>query len=254
MSKPNVVPTRMNLMLAKAQLGGAKKGHELLKKKADALKKAFRETMIKIIDVKKRMGREFNEAMLALAEANFAAGDFGRNVVDQVKSKSNIRLSVATDNIAGVYLPKYAITNGDREESDDKAMLGLTGGGKAIAKCREKFSNFLKLLILIASYQTQFITLNEVIKVTNRRVNALEYVIVPRIQNLISHIDLELGELEREEFFRLKKVTDKKKKKKLIDDQVRLLAAGGHSEETAAESEQDQNAIFQEEGDEDVVF
>ena len=243
----------MNLMLAKGQLVGAKKGHEFLKKKADALKKAFRETMIKIIDVKKRMGREFNEAMLALAEANFAAGDFGRNVVDQVKSKSNIRLSVAIDNIAWVYLPKYAITNGDHKENDDKAMLGLTGGGKAIAKCREKFSNFLKLLILIASYQTQFITLNEVIKVTNRRVNALEYVIVPRIQNLISHIDLELGELEREEFFRLKKVTDKKKKK-LIDDQVRLLAVEGHSEETVAESEQDQNAIFQEEGDEDVVF
>ena len=81
MSKPNVVPTRMNLMLAKTQLGGAKKGHELLKKKADALKKAFRETMIKIIDVKKRIRGDFNKAMLTLAEANFAAGDFGRNVV-----------------------------------------------------------------------------------------------------------------------------------------------------------------------------
>ncbi len=49
-------------------------------------------------------------------------------------------------------------------------------------------------------------------QVTNRRVNAIEHVIIPRIENTLAYIISELDELEREEFFRLKKVQDKKKK------------------------------------------
>jgi hypothetical protein len=50
--------------------------------------------------------------------------------------------------------------------------------------------------------QTAFIILDEVIKVTNRRVNAIEHVIIPRVENTISYITSELDELDREEFYR----------------------------------------------------
>lgn len=82
------------MQLFKTKAVGAKKGFDLLKKKSDALKKSFREILVKIVDTKKKMGKEFNEALLALAEANFAAGDFSRNVLDQVKTKTNVRLNV----------------------------------------------------------------------------------------------------------------------------------------------------------------
>ena len=254
MASKQVLPSRMALQQTKVKLKGAKKGHELLKKKSDALKKTFREVMLKIIDFKKRMGKEFSEAMLALAEANFAAGDFGHNLADQVKSRSNLRLTVSASNVAGVHLPKFGLRGEEQEKSDDKTMLGLTGGGKAITKCRDKFMNFLKLLTEIASYQTQFVTLDEVIKVTNRRVNGLEFVVIPRIQNNIKWIEKELDEMEREDFFRLKKVTDKKKEAKLKEQLAKSKAQEKAMEDNGEEDEQEEDTIFQDDEDEDVVF
>jgi V-type H+-transporting ATPase subunit D len=56
------------------------------------------------------------------------------------------------------------------------------------------------------------VILDEVIKVTNRRVNALEHILIPRTENTIKYINSELDELDREEFYRLKKVQGKKKR------------------------------------------
>ena len=123
----------------KAKAVGAKKGYDLLKKKADALKKSFREVLVKIVETKKRMGKDFNESILSLAEANFAAGDFSRNVLDGVKVRTNVRVNVASENIAGVHLPIFSLRGEADEQSDDRQMLGLTGGGQAISKCKDRF-------------------------------------------------------------------------------------------------------------------
>merc|ERR1712117_843749 len=68
-------------------------------------------------------------------------------------------------------------------------------------------------LIKLASLQTAFKTLDEEIKMTSRRVNALEYVLIPKIEDIIAYITQEMDEQAREEFFRVKKVVEKKKAK-----------------------------------------
>lgn len=72
----------------------------------------------------------------------------------------------------------------------------------------------------MASLQTSFFTLDNAIRVTNRRVNALDRVVIPRMKNTISYIDLELEEISKEEFYRLKKIQGKKHKDRKAKEQA----------------------------------
>merc|ERR1711918_132510 len=109
--------------------------------------------------------------------------------------------------------------------------LGVAHGGAVIQACRETYFRAMTAVIELASLQTTFFTLNEEIKMTGRRVNALEYVIIPRIQEVMDYIEQEMDEQAREEFFRVKKVVEKKKKKlaaeKAIEDAHRAAKGGG---------------------------
>lgn len=102
--------------------------------------------------------------------------------------------------------------------------------------------------------QTSFLTLDEAIKATNRRVNALENVVKPRLENTIQYIKGELDELEREEFFRLKKVQQYKKKavaRALAEAQEAGLVEASY--QGALEQGEDALAVTTE-GDSDVIF
>ena len=65
-----------NLQLYKQKIAAARKGYDLLKRKADALKKKFKEVMKDLIDCKKNMGKECKEAFFLMAEAKYGAGEF----------------------------------------------------------------------------------------------------------------------------------------------------------------------------------
>merc|ERR1712157_386798 len=91
--------------------------------------------------------------------------------------------------------------------------LGVAHGGAVISACRDTYLKSVVALIKLASLQTSFKTLDEEIKMTSRRVNALEYVLIPRIEVVLAYITQEMDEQSREEFFRVKKVVEKKKLK-----------------------------------------
>ena len=236
MSQYGVLPSRMTLQTYKIRAVGAKKGYELLKKKSDALKKAFRAILAKIVESKVRMAIDYREARMGMAEANFAAGDFSRAVIDNVATVSPVRMTMQQDNIAGVKLPIFKLK--DIDEFGDSALLGLSMGGQSIQTARDRYTKYLKILITIATLQTQFITLDEALKMTNRRVNALEFVLIPRIAEIIDYIKQELDEIDREDFVRLKKTQDNKKKKKRIqaaEEAKRKGKGGAEGEEGTAE-------------------
>lgn len=240
-----VVPSRMNLGVFKQKIVAAKKGHELLKKKCDALKTRFRVVMINLLDTKKSMGNEAQEALLLFAKAQWAAGEFHQNVKDSVK-RASIRIELTSENIAGVQLPIMHLK--DTEDLDSNInQIGIARGGQTIQRCREKFKELLQLLVQIASHQTSFLTMDEVIKVTNRRVNALEYLVIPNFIKITGYIQQELDEQSREDYYRLKKVLDNKK---------RMIAEEAAIKEKTLREQRAEQGIQEEdeENDPDVIF
>ncbi|GIY85729.1 v-type proton ATPase subunit D [Caerostris darwini] len=202
-----VFPSRMAMTVMKGRLKAAQKGHGLLKRKADALQMRFRQILKKIVETKSLMGDVMKEAAFSLAEAKFTTGDFNHIVLQNV-TKAQIKVRSKKDNVAGVNLPVFeSFQNG----VDTYELAGLARGGQQLAKLKKNYAKAVHLLVDLASLQTSFITLDEVIKVTNRRVNALEHVVIPKIERTIAYITSELDEREREEFYRLKKIQGKKK-------------------------------------------
>lgn len=129
------------------------------------------------------------------------------------------------------------------------SQIGMERGGQSVQKCRDKFREVLVLLVEIASLQASFVTLDEKIKVTNRRVNALEHIVIPRFQDIYRYIDQELDEQAKEDFYRLKKVLDNKRR--LIQEEEETKKKIMATTEIDLD-EKTQNLL--EEFDEDVIF
>lgn len=247
-----VPPTRMNQQVYKLKKKAAESGHRLLKKKADALKVKFRDYAKAIAETKSTMAADSSSAFFSLTQAEYAAGNF-KQKVSEGSMTARVRVGAGIDNVAGVKLPVF--TYYETGAATDNASLGLVGGGKKIQVVREKYSALLQNLIKLASLQTSFVTLDEAMKITNRRVNALENVTIPKIQAVLDYIDRELDELEREDFTRLKLVQSKKEA--LIEEQRKEIEAAGIAAAHLAANkgnDEDITANFDAGDDADVVF
>ena len=149
-------------------------------------------------------------AAFSLAEVTYAVGgDIGYQIQESAK-QARFRVRTKQENVSGVFLPQFESYT--TEGNNDFGLTGLGKGGQQVQRCRETYARAVETLVELASLQTAFVILDEVIKVVNRRVNAIEHVIIPRTENTIKYINSELDELDREEFYRLKKVKSNKQR------------------------------------------
>ncbi len=203
----DIKPTRMGLLLIKKKLKLATKGYKLLKDKQDALILEFFGTLKDIRTLRGDIAVPLKKADESIARAQGISG------FDEIESIASGMTDEATfeinrRNIMGVGIPEI-----EEIRPIDEWHSHLSGDielDSAILKYRNIFPHFLKLI-------EKQITLNHIaedIKRTRRKVNSLEYIIMPKYEKTKKRIQFKLEEQERENFSRLKKVKSKNKDKK----------------------------------------
>lgn len=218
------------------------------------------------------MGRVMQVAAFSLAEVTYAVGgDIGYQIQESAK-QARFRVRTKQENVSGVFLPQFESYTED--SNNDFALTGLGKGGQQVQRCRETYARAVETLVELASLQTAFVILDEVIKVVNRRVNAMwvssifhfmpaltansEHVIIPRTENTIKYINSELDELDREEFYRLKKVSGKKQRDAAVEEAARLEAKEAEAKEAEngaeAEDAAESKDLLGDEDNQDVIF
>ncbi|PCG94876.1 V-type ATPase subunit D [Penicillium occitanis (nom. inval.)] len=218
------------------------------------MKSKLKEITRRIDEAKRKMGRVMQIAAFSLAEVTYAVGgDIGFQIQESAKS-ARFRVRTKQENVSGVLLPQFESVIA--ENANDFGLTGLGKGGQQVQRSRETYARAVETLVELASLQTAFVILDEVIKVVNRRVNAIEHVIIP-------HINSELDELDREEFYRLKKVSNKKQRDTAAQDAEILAKRQQEAEKSKAEESKGAAVTTKEEPettdvlgqeDEDVIF
>ena len=212
MAASDVNPTRMELIKTKDRIALAKKGHKLLKQKRDALIFEFFKIMKKAQDLRSELAKKVAKAYhsLALAEIYHTTQDLTKVSMDLMK---DIPVEIEVKNVMGVKIPNI------EAKMEKKALVDIPGYSVAgtsakIDEAAEDFDSVLSLIIRIAETETAMKRLILEIEKTKRRVNALEYVIMPRLEDQKKMIAFRLDEMERDSFVSLKTIKRKLEKEK----------------------------------------
>ncbi|MBZ4645057.1 MAG: H(+)-transporting synthase, vacuolar type, subunit [Clostridia bacterium] len=201
-----VNPTRMELTRLKKRLKVARRGHKLLKDKRDELMKQFLELVRKNKELREKV-----EEMLMKVHSNFliARAVMSSEILEEALMfpKQSVSLEISTKNVMSVDVPVLNF----KAQSDDESNIypygfATTSGelDSAIGTLSEVFPYMLELAQMEKSAQL----LAEEIEKTRRRVNALEYVLIPQLTETIKYITMKLDENERGNLTRLMKVKD----------------------------------------------
>ncbi|NJE26221.1 V-type ATP synthase subunit D [Thermococcus sp. MV5] len=198
-----VKPTRMELLRLKRRIKLAEKGHKILKEKQDALIMEFFTIYDEAIALRRELNQKIAEAFeqLRLAEIDMGVVRLSETALSV---KPNREINIKRRNIMGVPVPLIE-AEGFRRDPYERGYAFVSTSPK-VDVAAEKFEEVLELAIRLAEIEETLKRLAKEIEKTKRRVNALEYIIIPRMKETVKYISQHLDEMERENFFRLKRV------------------------------------------------
>ena len=202
----NVNPTRQELTKLKTRLKTSVRGHKLLKDKRDELMKQFMD----VVRENRALRAKVEEGLMrAHGSFTVASAIMSSEAMQQalLYPKQSVELNMTFQNIMSVNVPEYEF----KTKNDDPGEIypygfAVTSGelDTAVDALSEVFQDMLKLAQIEKTSQL----LAEEIEKTRRRVNALEYVKIPQMQEAIKYISMKLEENERANTIRLMKVKD----------------------------------------------
>jgi len=201
--KDNIKPTRSELIDLKKRIKLSQSGHKLLKMKRDGLILELFEILEKAKNIRSEVEKQFTLASQRLALAKSVEG------VVVVKStafalKDNPKLELQSKNVMGVVVPKIEATSVHKKLNEHG--YGIIGTSSRIDEAVDNYEILVEKIILAAEIETTMKKLLEDIEKTKRRVNALEFKVIPELNDAKNFIVLRLEEMERENTFRLKRI------------------------------------------------
>ena len=194
-----IKPTRIELIKLKIRLKTSKRGHKLLKEKRDGLMKKFME----IIKVARETRKEMEEKLsTSLKDFAIISSQFSTKEIEQFFILPSVKtdITMTEENIMGVNIPRFSANITKNEKSYSYFSFPI-----AMEDSLKKFEGLFSLMLELANIEHTARLLSFEIEKTRRRVNALEYMIIPKIEANIKIIYAKLDEAERfEKIIRMK--------------------------------------------------
>jgi V/A-type H+-transporting ATPase subunit D len=223
-------PTRAVLIALKKRMKVAKTGHSLLKMKRDGLMIEFFEVLNKAKTVRKELVEALikSEQRLQMATATEGSVAIG-SVAYSLQREPTIVLE--SRNIMGVVVPK--ITADAVQKKMFERGYGIIGTSAAIDEAADAYEVLLDKIILAAEVETGMIRLLEDIDSTKRRVNALEFKVVPDLKLTIKFISMALEEMDRDNLVKMKMLKGKSERKAAAEEAKKLAETEAAAKATA---------------------
>lgn len=206
----DVNPTRMELMKIKERIALARKGYKLLKQKRDALILEFFKILKKSQDLRGELTKAIGSAYNSVSVAEIYHSAFELQNVS-LNMKKKIELDVEVRNVMGVKIP--SITS-NIEALPSSGNYSIAGTSAKIDKAVNDFEPVFQMVIKLAETETAIKRLILEIEKTKRRVNSLDYVLIPKLEKQMKEISFRLDEMERDSFVSLKVIKRKLEREK----------------------------------------
>ncbi len=218
----DVKPTRKELMNIKERIEFSEQGHDTLEQKRDALILEFMDILDQSKDVRSGLEEDYENAQKTINMARAMEGDVAvRGAAAALKEHPEI--TTESNNIMGVVVPQ--IESSRVKKSLDERGYGVLGTSARIDEAAEAYEELLESVILAAEVETAMRKMLDEIEQTKRRVNALEFKLLPELRENEEYIEQKLEEQEREEIFRLKKIKEKKENAEREEREAEAMAA-----------------------------
>lgn len=169
-------PSRFNLNQLSQQLKFSRRGHQVLKQKADLIKSRLYRTRNEAKIAEIDFVSLFRDGMLALAEAQYVNRHF-KQMVQQATPSASLTVITTSEQVAGISFQEYHVR---RTTEDPFPHLGLSCGAPKIMKIKRIFDELIGMIVRMTSINSVQLKLQDAFKTTARRVNSLEYVTIPR--------------------------------------------------------------------------
>jgi len=200
----NVNPTRQELAKLKARLNSARRGHKLLKDKCDQLMKELLATVSVANSARNIIEAKMSNIHFGFAIASSQTSDISlKSAVALPKGNTKSEIQISEKSIMGVEVPTFSMP------VLDESIEGVYGSSMTSEMLDDSYlqvKGILNDLLLLSEKEKTVLLLAKEIEKTRRRVNALEYIMIPELVKAVADIVLRLDEDEREETVRLMKI------------------------------------------------